>query len=114
MPNLPDELRQKQEQIDTAAGRNAKLSPTPPPDQPGERKPTFVANNRYKKRIGSGNNKAADGVLKERMTDPLQIIALIREQKDVGFLYMTAAVPHSSIKYNPYNLKYVILFLFYV
>lgn len=37
------------------------------------------------------------------LTDPLELVTKIKDH--VGFKYMTAAVPHSSIDYHPYNLK---------
>ncbi|XP_030208249.1 dynein heavy chain 6, axonemal-like [Gadus morhua] len=38
---------------------------------------------------------------------PPDIIRLIRSKPDVGFLYMTSAVPRSSIDYDPFYLKIV-------
>ncbi|XP_053147968.1 dynein axonemal heavy chain 6 isoform X2 [Hemicordylus capensis] len=46
-------------------------------------------------------------VIKANVTEPLQIIRIICENKNLGFLYMTPAVPKSSIDYDTYNLKIV-------
>ncbi|KAH0628435.1 hypothetical protein JD844_009590 [Phrynosoma platyrhinos] len=48
-----------------------------------------------------------EAVIKANITDPLQIIRTICENKNLGFLYMTPAVPRSSTEYEPYNLKIV-------
>ncbi|KAL7988579.1 hypothetical protein Chor_007498, partial [Crotalus horridus] len=46
-------------------------------------------------------------VIKANITEPLQIIRIICENKNLGFLYLTPAVPKSSIEYDSYNLKIV-------
>ncbi|XP_012629713.3 dynein axonemal heavy chain 6 [Microcebus murinus] len=46
-------------------------------------------------------------VIKANIRDPLQIIKIIRENENLGFLYMIPAVPRSSIEYDTYNLKVV-------
>ncbi|XP_037662920.1 dynein heavy chain 6, axonemal isoform X2 [Choloepus didactylus] len=46
-------------------------------------------------------------VVKANIRDPLQIIKIIRENENLGFLYMISAVPKSSIEYDTYNLKIV-------
>ena len=43
----------------------------------------------------------------EGLNDPLEIVKIIKENPKLGFLYLTPAVPKSSIKYFPYNLKVV-------
>ena len=40
------------------------------------------------------------------LTEPLELVVRIKGQ--VGFKYMTAAVPQSSIDYHPYNLRVVV------
>ncbi|XP_010633543.1 dynein heavy chain 6, axonemal [Fukomys damarensis] len=46
-------------------------------------------------------------VVKASIRDPLQIIKIVRENENLGFLYMIPAVPRSSIEYDTYNLKVV-------
>ncbi|XP_064233927.1 dynein axonemal heavy chain 6 isoform X4 [Aotus nancymaae] len=46
-------------------------------------------------------------VIKANIRNPLQIIKIIRENEDLGFLYMIPAVSRSSIEYDAYNLKVV-------
>lgn len=41
------------------------------------------------------------------LNDADEIIRLIKEDKRVGFLYLSPNVPKSSVKYHYYNLKYV-------
>ena len=93
LPNLPEDLKNKQEKIDSVAQGNAKRQTSP------------------KQRISHEailNGSVAVGktdVIPEGLRDPLQIIGLIKENSKLGFLYMTPAVDRSSIQYNPYNLK---------
>ncbi|XP_012666455.1 dynein heavy chain 6, axonemal [Otolemur garnettii] len=51
--------------------------------------------------------KDQEEVIKSNISDPLQIIKIIRENENLGFLYMIPAVPRSSIEYDTYNLKVV-------
>lgn len=92
LPNLPDDLKNKQEKFDSVAQVNSK-SP---------QKQTSP-----KQRISneSGGLVGKTDVIPEGLRDPLQIISLIKENSKLGFLYMTPAVDRSSIEYNPYNLK---------
>ncbi|XP_021113900.1 dynein heavy chain 6, axonemal [Heterocephalus glaber] len=46
-------------------------------------------------------------VVKASIRDPLQIIKIVRENENLGFLYMIPAVPKSSIEYDTYNIKVV-------
>ncbi|XP_066474528.1 dynein axonemal heavy chain 6 [Tiliqua scincoides] len=46
-------------------------------------------------------------VIKANITEPLKIIKIICENQNLGFLYLTPAVPKSSIDYDSYNLKIV-------
>ena len=113
LPDLPNDLREKQDLFDLAAGKSRSLSPAPPLSKPhslGHTNAARQVNGNATSRKQSIGEIVADG-----MKDPLQIIELIRERKDIGFLYMSAAVSRSSIEYNPYNLKYVYdLTLFFI
>lgn len=51
-----------------------------------------------------------EDVIKANITDPLEIIKIICENKNLGFLYMTPAVPRSSVEYDAFNLKWVTFF----
>ncbi|XP_015279206.1 PREDICTED: dynein heavy chain 6, axonemal [Gekko japonicus] len=46
-------------------------------------------------------------VVKANVTEPLEIIKIICENKNLGFLYMSPAMPKSSIEYDSYSLKIV-------
>uniref|UniRef100_A0A674K9E7 Uncharacterized protein n=1 Tax=Terrapene triunguis TaxID=2587831 RepID=A0A674K9E7_9SAUR len=80
------------------------LTPTPPKQlrtalkpsacKPSASPPSYVFNE-------------TEDVIKANITDPLKIIKIICENKNLGFLYMTPAVPKSSIKYDTFNLKIV-------
>ena len=41
----------------------------------------------------------------EGLTDTNEITELIKTDKSVGFLYLSPAVPKSSVRYHYYNLK---------
>lgn len=93
LPNLPDDLKTKQEKIDSVAQVNAKSV-----QRHTSPKQTSLSN-------GTGTLVGETDVIPEGLRDPLQIISLIKENSKLGFLYMTPAVDRSSIEYNPYNLK---------
>ncbi|XP_056619544.1 dynein axonemal heavy chain 6 [Triplophysa dalaica] len=50
---------------------------------------------------------SAEDVIHAEMCSPPDIIQTIRNNPHLRFLYMISAVPKSSIKYDPYNLKIV-------
>ena len=91
LPDLPNDLKQKQEEISTAAQLNGRPRTGSP-----KQKTASIENSLPRK---------ADAVMFEGLQDPLEIIRLIRNNHKLGFLYLTPAVDHSSIYYNPYNLK---------
>ncbi|KAM9330540.1 dynein axonemal heavy chain 6 [Gastrophryne carolinensis] len=101
LPELPDDLKEKQLQLDISRG----ASPTPPkqprkyPSRPGSYK-------QLSSPLSSVFDTAAD-VIRANITNPLQIISILLENKKLGFLYMTPAVPKSSTEYDPYNLRIV-------
>ena len=99
LPNLPEDLKTKQEKIDSAAQVNGVA--TQRQTSPKQKFTHFqepVVN-------GSATAPVKTDVIPEGLRDPLQIISLIRENSKLGFLYVTPAVDRSSILYNPYNLK---------
>lgn len=96
LPSLPEDLKSKQEKIDSVAQVNAKA----PQRQTSPKQKT----NGQTTVTGSAVVEKAD-VIPEGLRDPLQIISLIKENSKLGFLYMTPAVDRSSIEYNPHNLK---------
>ena len=49
----------------------------------------------------------------EGIRDPLKIVQIIRENDQIGFLYLSNAVPKTSVDYHYYNLK-VCLYLYNV
>lgn len=93
LPNLPDDLKTKQEKIDSVAQVNIKSV-----QRHTSPKQTSLSN-------GTGTLVGNTDVVPVGLRDPLQIISLIKENSELGFLYMTPAVDRSSIEYNPYNLK---------
>ena len=105
LPNLPDELKSKQEKIDSMGQMNANFSAVSERQFSQKQRVTQFAEPVV---TGSASTppQKTDAV-PEGLTDPLQIISLIRGNPKLGFLYMTPAVEKSSILYNPYNLKYV-------
>lgn len=91
LPDLPSELKQKQDEIDSAAQVNSKPRTGSPKQKTGTG--------------DTGSSRQIDAVMLEGLQDPLQIIRLIRDNRKLGFLYLTPAVDRSSIEYSPYNLK---------
>lgn len=98
LPSLPDDLKNKQDKIDSVAQVNART-----PQRKGSPK---QKTNGHAFANGGAVVEKTD-VIPEGLRDPLQIISLIKENSKLGFLYMTPAVDRSSIEYNPYNLKIV-------
>ncbi|XP_078146083.1 dynein axonemal heavy chain 6 [Centroberyx gerrardi] len=49
----------------------------------------------------------AEEVCTANISSPPDIVIIIRNNPHLGSLYMTSAVPKSSIEYNPFNLKIV-------
>ncbi|KAM4706665.1 dynein axonemal heavy chain 6 [Discoglossus pictus] len=100
LPELPEDLKEKQIQLDYSRT----LSPTPP-KQPR----TALKTSSYRRLTSppSYTFETAEDVIKANIRDPLHIIKIIEENKNLGFLYMTSAVPKSSIQYDPYNLRIV-------
>ncbi|XP_064645339.1 dynein axonemal heavy chain 6-like [Lineus longissimus] len=103
LPELPEDLKQKQETLGghAPAGLVA-LSPTkePTPPSPVSKNHTMAAT------IPAASlPKVQETYL--GVSDPAEIIKIIRENPKVGFLYLSPAVPKSSVRYHYYNLKVV-------
>ena len=99
LPNLPDDLKGKQQKIDSVAHVNS-IS------QQRQTSPKQKVSTPFQEPVVNGSAlPGKTDVIPEGLRDPLQIISLIRENSKLGFLYMTPAVDRSSILYNPYNLK---------
>ncbi|KAM4809142.1 dynein axonemal heavy chain 6 [Rhinophrynus dorsalis] len=101
LPELPDDLKEKQLQLDYTRT----MSPTPP-KQPRSTLPSTSSYRRISSPPSCSFNTVED-VIKANIKDPLHIIKIILENKKLGFLYMTSAVPKSSIDYDTYNLRIV-------
>lgn len=41
----------------------------------------------------------------ESLTDPLEIVERLKQEPELGFLYLTPVDDHESVRYNPYNLR---------
>lgn len=102
LPDLPDELKKCQEKIDISAGYSR--IPTPP-DKPDDspKSSNSIRLGRYKS--AKQLDKSLEDIIDSELSDPVQILKLVRTYPNVGFLYMSADVDKSSIKYNPYNVK---------
>ncbi|XP_075717900.1 dynein axonemal heavy chain 6 [Rhinoderma darwinii] len=101
LPDLPDDLKEKQLQMDFSRT----ISPTPP-KQPRK---SLSRPSSYKQvpPPPSSMFESAEEVIQANIRDPLQIISILLGNKNLGFLYMTPAVPKSSVEYDPYNLRIV-------
>ena len=96
LPELPETLQQKQEEMYRV--------PTPPKD-PKPASPRGRGHAAGPKMPASTKPKIAE--THEELTDTTEITELIKTDKSVGFLYLSPAVPKSSVKYHYYNLKVV-------
>ncbi|XP_056443291.1 dynein axonemal heavy chain 6 [Gadus chalcogrammus] len=123
LPELPPHVKEKRAQL----VQRGVAAPTPcPPNQPPASKRTrrqslsgFSRGSpaarpspappaaALKRPRPSGDVAAAAAVGDAAVLSPPDIIRLIRSKPDVGFLYMTSAVPRSSIDYDPFYLKIV-------
>ncbi|XP_066430422.1 dynein axonemal heavy chain 6 isoform X1 [Eleutherodactylus coqui] len=97
LPDLPDDLKEKQFQMDFSRT----ISPAPP------KQPSLSSSYKRVPSPPSSVFESAEDVIKANIKDPLQIISILLENKSLGFLYMTPAVPKSSVEYDPYNLRIV-------
>ena len=43
----------------------------------------------------------------ESITDPLEIVERLKNEPELGFLYLTPLDDQKSVHYNPYNLRYM-------
>ncbi|KAM8939967.1 dynein axonemal heavy chain 6 [Pelodytes ibericus] len=97
LPALPDDLKEKQLQLDYSRT----ISPTPP------KQPRTSITRTSSSSPPSCTFDTAEDVVNTNIKDPLHIINILLENKKIGFLYLTPAVPKSSIDYDPYNLRIV-------
>lgn len=61
----------------------------------------------YPSREGKRRFRSIEDVVAANITDPAEIISLVKDNKKLGFLYMTPRADRSSNEYSPYNLKIV-------
>ena len=104
LPELPDDLRKKQQNIEICAGYR---QPTPPKKEDQRPKSDHRRHGRYNLGAYQIDSDFLDKIIESELSDPLAILKLIRNYSNIGFLYMTTAVDKSSINYNPYNVKCV-------
>ncbi|XP_038058161.1 dynein heavy chain 6, axonemal-like isoform X2 [Patiria miniata] len=98
LPELPDELKQKQNSFVGGALR----SPTPPKEpKPPSPRPGHTRGATVNIPVQQGPEEL------EGVRDISEIIRIMREKPKLGFLYMSPAVPKASVLYHPYNLKIV-------
>uniref|UniRef100_A0A8C5LU47 Dynein axonemal heavy chain 6 n=1 Tax=Leptobrachium leishanense TaxID=445787 RepID=A0A8C5LU47_9ANUR len=101
LPPLPDDLKEKQLQMDYSRT----ISPTPP-KKPRKASIKTMAHRKISSPPSLTFDTAED-VIKANVKDPLHIIRILQENKKIGFLYMTPAVSRSSVDHDPYNLRIV-------
>ena len=105
LPELPDDLKKKQHDIEISAGYR---QPTPPKKEAQRPKSNHQRHGRYTVGAHQIDSDFLDKIIESELSDPLAILKLIRNHSNIGFLYMTTAVDKSSINYNPYNVKCVV------
>ncbi|XP_056004113.1 dynein axonemal heavy chain 6-like isoform X1 [Ostrea edulis] len=97
LPELPENLQQKQDSM--------VLRVPTPPKEPKPVSPRGKTHTSGPKMPISTKTKIAE--THEGLNDADEIIRLIKEDKRIGFLYLSPNVPKSSVKYHYYNLKVV-------
>ncbi|KAG8454285.1 hypothetical protein GDO86_000797 [Hymenochirus boettgeri] len=99
LPELPEDLKEKQLQLDYS---RAVSSASP-------KKPRTLSSASSHRRLSlpSSSFETAEDVIKAKINDLQQIIKIVKENRHLGFLYMTPAVPKSSVFYDTYNLRIV-------
>ena len=102
LPELPDELKRKQDDLDMGSGH--KLIPLPPKCnvKTGFRRGVRPASSHGKKQF---YDQEIEDIIDSGLSDPTEILEIVRNHPNVGFFYMKTAAPRSSINYNPYNVK---------
>lgn len=113
LPELPDDLKKKQEEINTIH----KYIPTPP--KSGNLVKTAarrVNRNSLQCLKTQSYDQSVEDIIDLGLSDPADILHVVRNHPNVGFFYMKTVAPRSSINFNPYNVKYVsfycIIFMF--
>ncbi|XP_019622649.1 PREDICTED: dynein heavy chain 6, axonemal-like [Branchiostoma belcheri] len=88
---------------------NGEVPPTISPTPPKEPRPSSGGRRLHTRGATIASPKVQDitDLIESGFRDIPQIVQLVRQKPGIGFLYMTPAVAHSSIEYNPYNLKIV-------
>lgn len=102
LPELPDALKKKQEEISTIH----KYIPAPPKD--GNLVKT--ANRRVNRNSSQSSktqsyDQSVEDIIDLALSDPADILHVIRNHPNVGFFYMKTVAPRSSINFNPYKVK---------
>lgn len=99
LPDLPKELKEKQETLGNGQGRRRLASP-------GQGVRTATDGSVAKKARREKETRE-DSVLApvESLRDPIQMVQRIRLEPSRGFLYLSPAVDRSCVNYNYYNFK---------
>jgi len=106
LPELPDELRKKQEEIDISSGH--KRIPTPPKKCNQTKTSANLRGHRYASHASTNNqtyDQSVDDIIDSGLSDPEEILHVVRTHPNIGFFYMKTVAPRSSISYNPYKVK---------
>lgn len=108
LPKLPEDLKKRQEEIEISAGHSVRI-PTPPKTPSASTKTNSILRGVRFSTTASPKSHTYDAELENLIdsgiSDPSEILKLVRMHPNIGFLYMTTGFPRSSINYNPYNVK---------
>ena len=110
LPDLPNELKRKQEEIDSSSGCSINShTPSPPNAKINGKSSSHSTKSRMYSSLALKRlkDKSLDSLIDSGITNPNDILQIVRTYPNIGFLYMTTAVDKSSINYNPYNVKIV-------
>lgn len=94
LPELPDSLKPRP---DILQHGSSERRPVTPPTRAHTRNPAEPPS-----QLDTHGNKGFEG-----MRDLLEIIRLVRRDPKIGFLYLSPAVPKTSVEYHYYNVKVV-------
>ncbi|XP_062864847.1 dynein axonemal heavy chain 6 isoform X2 [Trichomycterus rosablanca] len=105
LPQIPDHLKEKQVKstlsssssakrpISFSKGHSSTMTPTVHIPAPPASNPMHFG--------------SVEDVLCSQICSPIEIMQIVRNNPHLGFLYMTSAVPKSSIEYDVFNLRIV-------
>lgn len=118
LPQLPGDLLEKQKSLTELrcdiSPKPAESSSVHPMFNDMQRANTSARNSAKRKKISALllNNNPCTVVTRyspplEMLKDPLEIVERLKKEPELGFIYLSPVNDFKSVRYNPYNLRYV-------